>query len=291
MLEERIVACQQNALVAAPSVMRRLRDRIEGDIEKSEGDVKLTILGSGTLVPSGSRNSAGYFVELPDARIMMDCGAGTVHALARYRVPWEQMTHLFISHFHVDHAGELASLFLAFRHGMETGRVDPLTIIGPAGLDRVMDGLKMAYGPKTFDVRFPLHIRNVTPGGVVDLGKDSRLLVAKTRHTAESLAIRIEEGHHAVCYTGDAAYDDELAEFFSGADLLVSECSFREPRAGVAHMSVSEVARLATRAGVRKLVVTHCYFEVNESELKQSLEREYSGEVVIGCDGLKISTE
>ena len=63
--------------------------------------MKLTILGSGTVVPSGTRNSAGYFVELPEARIMLDCGAGNLHALARYELPWQRMTHLFISHFHV----------------------------------------------------------------------------------------------------------------------------------------------------------------------------------------------
>jgi ribonuclease BN (tRNA processing enzyme) len=91
-------------------------------IEFSETIMKLTILGSAQIVPDGSRNSAGYFLELPGARVMMDCGAGTVHALARIRTPWEQMTHLFLSHFHVDHIGELASLFFAFRYGMKCER-------------------------------------------------------------------------------------------------------------------------------------------------------------------------
>ena len=50
--------------------------------------MRVTILGSGTVVPDGARNSSGYFVESGDARIMMDCGAGTVHALARYDLPW-----------------------------------------------------------------------------------------------------------------------------------------------------------------------------------------------------------
>src|SRR4029450_302390 len=102
--------------------------------------MKLTILGSGTGVPNGSRNSAGYFVEMPAARLMMDCGAGTVHSLARFGVPWEQMTHLFISHFHVDHVGELASLFFAFRHGMRKSRAAPLTLIGPPARARGVAG-------------------------------------------------------------------------------------------------------------------------------------------------------
>jgi len=250
--------------------------------------MKLTILGSGTVVPSGSRNSAGYFVELPDARVMMDCGAGTMHALARYGLPWEQITHLFISHFHVDHIGELASLFFAFRYGMKTDREDPFTIVGPIGLDRVIDGLRMAFGSKLFQAKFPVSVRMVTPGERLKLGTDSTLLVAKTPHTEESLAVRIQSGSRALCYTGDTDYSEEVARFFNKADVLISECSLREPREGVRHLSVRQAARLAAHAEVARLIVTHFYFEVNEAELKAELERDYSGEVIIGRDGLVI---
>jgi ribonuclease BN (tRNA processing enzyme) len=250
--------------------------------------MKLTILGSGTLVPSGSRNSAGYFVELPDARVMLDCGAGTVHALERYGLPWEQMTHLFISHFHVDHAGELASLLFAFRHGMKTNRVEPFTITGPRGLDRVIEGLKLAYGASLFETKFPVIVRMIDPGDSIELGSGSTLSVARTPHTRESLAVKIESGGHTLCYTGDTNYDGELARFFHKADLLISECSFREPHDGVPHLSVSEVARLAARAGVARLIVTHFYFEVDEVELKNELERGYAGEVFIGRDGMSV---
>jgi ribonuclease BN (tRNA processing enzyme) len=250
--------------------------------------MRLTILGSGTLVPSGSRNSAGYFVELPDVRIMLDCGAGTVHALERYGLPWEQMTHLFISHFHVDHAGELASLLFAFRNEMKTNRLEPFTITGPRGLDRLMEGLKLAYGASLFETRFPVNLRMIEPGEAIELGLGSTLSVAKAPHTSESLAVKIESGGKTLCYTGDTAYDDELAIFFRKADLLISECSFREPREGVPHLSVSEVAQLASRAQVARLIVTHFYFEVNEAELKNELQRGYTGEVTIGRDGLSV---
>ena len=136
--------------------------------------MKLTILGSGTLVPNGERNSAGYFVEAPDARVMMDCGAGTVHALARYGLPWELMSHLFVSHFHVDHIGELASLLFAFRHALTTTRSEPLIIVGPFGLDRVMEGLRQAYGSTLFDPKFPVEVRMIAPGERVELGPAAR---------------------------------------------------------------------------------------------------------------------
>ncbi|HSE38723.1 MAG TPA: ribonuclease Z, partial [Blastocatellia bacterium] len=165
--------------------------RTQSRVIESSKEMKLTILGSGTVVPSGSRNSAGYLVELPGARVMMDCGAGTVHALARYGLPWERMTHLFISHFHVDHVGELASLFFAFRYGMRVNRTEPFTIIGPDGLDRVMVGLRTAFGSKLFEMTFPVSVRMLTPGESVELGGGgSTLSVAKTPHTDESLAVR-----------------------------------------------------------------------------------------------------
>jgi ribonuclease BN (tRNA processing enzyme) len=250
--------------------------------------MKLTILGSGTVVPSGTRNSAGYFVELPDARVMMDCGAGTVHALARYGLPWEQMTHLFISHFHVDHVGELAALFLAFRHGMTTDRSAPFTIVGPRGLDQVMDGLKLAFGSKLFDTKFPLTVRMVSPGQHLELGGDSTLSVMKTPHTNESLAARIESRGRVLCYTGDTAYDEELTRFFLSADVLISECSFREPRKGGPHLSIGEAARLASQAGVSKLIVTHFYFDFDEAGLKNEMNAAYAGEVIVGSDGLTV---
>jgi ribonuclease BN (tRNA processing enzyme) len=250
--------------------------------------MKLTILGSGTLIPSGERNSAGYFIELPDASVMMDCGAGTVHALARYGLPWEQMTHLFISHFHVDHLGELASLFTALRYGMKADRSDPFTIVGPRGLDRVIDALKLAFGSRLFDTKFPVILRMLSHGEQIDLGGESMLSVTKTPHTSESLAVRIESGGKALCYTGDTAYVDELARFFRGADVLISECSFREPREGVPHLSISEAAQLASLAGASKLIVTHFYFDVDETALKAEVEAAYAGEVIIGSDGFSL---
>ena len=250
--------------------------------------MKLTILGSGTGVPDGARNSAGYFVEAAGARVMMDCGAGTVHALARYGVPWEQTTHLFVSHFHLDHVGELAALFFAFRHGMRAPRAEPLTIVGPHGLDRVMAGLEQAFGGNLFAPKFPVTLRMLAPGERLELAPDCALTVCKTPHTKESLAVRIECGARAMGYTGDTDYSQDVARFFSRANLLISECSFREPHPGVAHLTVKEVARMAALAEVERLVVTHFYFAVDDDELKRELQQDYSGEVLVGRDGLCI---
>lgn len=250
--------------------------------------MKLTILGSGTVVPDGARNSAGYFVESDDVSLMMDCGAGTVHALARYGCDWERMTHLYISHFHIDHIGELASLFFAFRHGMRSERKEPLTIIGPRGLDGIMEGLRQTFGEKLFSAKFPVSLNLLAPGDQVELSGRVSLAVAKTPHTDESLAVRIADGASSICYTGDTDYSESVANFFAKTSVMISECSFRERHPDVAHVTVNDVARMAALAETEQLIVTHFYFDVDEESLRREIQRDYSGEIIIGKDGFKI---
>ena len=151
-----------------------------------------------------------------------------------------------------------------------------------------MNSLKEAYGSNLFEPKFPVNLHMVAPGERVSLTRDCRLSVAKTPHTKESLAVRIESGAGAICYTGDTDYSEEVASFFNKASLMISECSFRERREGVPHVSVSDVARMASLAEAARLVVTHFYFDVDEQELKQELQNGFSGEVIIGRDGMSL---
>src|SRR5688572_837452 len=110
--------------------------------------MKLTILGSGTCVPSGKRNSSGYLVEADECLLRLDAGAGTLHALGRYNLPWEDITHQWISHFHLDHINELSAFLFALRYGRSRPRSKPLTILGPVGLEALMRNLATLYQQK-----------------------------------------------------------------------------------------------------------------------------------------------
>jgi ribonuclease BN (tRNA processing enzyme) len=248
----------------------------------------VTILGSGTGVPDGDRNSAGYFLALPSARLMLDCGAGTVHALARFKLPWQTITHLFISHFHVDHVGELASLMFAFKWGREGVRTEPLTLIGPRGLGRLVTGLNNAYDRNLLDSGFPVTVTEIAPDERFPISDNCSLSVAKTPHTSESLAVRIDAAGRSICYTGDTAYSETVSAFFKDTDLMISECSFPERRQRTAHLAIKDVARMAQLASAKSLVVTHFYFPVDERRLLDELRQDYSGEIFIGRDGMKL---
>ena len=220
--------------------------------------------------------------------MLIDCGAGAVHALSRYGVPWESMTHIALSHYHVDHAGEIAALFQGLKYGMLGPRSEPLVLMGPVGLNRVMEGLELAFGSELFAMKFPLEVKILEPGEAIAIDDDFLLKTAKTPHNEESIALRIEACRRVLCYTGDTSYSEPLAHFFSDADVLISECSFEESREGGIHLSVAEAARMASRARARKLVVTHFYFQVDEARLIARLQKHFSGEIVTGRDGAVI---
>ena len=248
--------------------------------------MRLTILGSGTATPSGRRASSGYWLDAGDARLRLDCGAGTVHAMARWGLPWEALTHQWVSHFHVDHAGELPALLFALKHGRRAPRTAPLALVGPAGLRALLDGLATAFGARLLEQEFPVELRELAPGEALALGGGATLRAARTPHTAESLAVRVEAGGRAVAYTGDtAAPGPELAAFFAGADVLLAECAFLDDPGGTPHLAADALAALAAAARVGHLVATHCTFDPEAAGLAARLARGFSGRITVARDG------
>jgi ribonuclease BN (tRNA processing enzyme) len=250
--------------------------------------VQLVVLGSGTCIPSGARSSSGYWIEEGELRLRLDCGSGSVHAMARYDLPWQRLTHQFISHFHLDHVGELPALLFAFKVGCRAGRGEPLTLLGPSGLRDLVEGWSKLYRYRLLDLSFPVAVRELSPDEAFPLGPGAVLRVAKAPHTAESLAVRIEAGGRSIAYTGDTSYSGRLVEFFDGVDLLVCECSFLRDDHGTAHLCIEEAASLASEARVRHLLASHSYFDPEAERLAERLAASYGGRVTIASDGLRI---
>ncbi len=253
--------------------------------------MKLTILGSGTSMPSALRVCSGYWVDVGPARLRLDCGAGTVHAMARSGLDWEALTHQFISHFHLDHVGELAQLLFTMKYGLTRPRTDPLRLSGPAGLRALLERVCDAYREELLTQRFPIELTELAPGEALPLGDGALLRVAKTPHTIESLACRIEHEGRSIGYTGDTGPSEELAAFFAGVDVLVAECSFLDRENASKHLTADLAADLAARAHAAHLVATHCYFDPEATHLRARLAHRFEGRITIARDGLVIEPD
>lgn len=82
---------------------------------------ELTILGSGSSVPTANRNSAAQVLNVLERHFLIDCAEATQHQLRRFHVPYNKINHIFISHLHGDHffglMGLLSTLSLQGRRG------------------------------------------------------------------------------------------------------------------------------------------------------------------------------
>lgn len=250
--------------------------------------MRLWVVGSGTLIPNPHRGSAAHWVETGRVRLLLDCGPGTLRTLARLERPWQGLTHLFITHFHTDHVGELGYLLFALKHGLDSTRIEPLTILGPRGLGTHLRSLAVAHGSHILDPGFPLKVQEFSPGEEwVDPEGVFRLVTQQTQHTENSLAVRVESRDGALGFTGDTGPDPELGHFFEGCQILLAECSHPDGQEMSTHLTPSGLAALARVADPRVLVPVHCYPTLDPGEVPSLLrEAGFGGRVLTGWDGL-----
>jgi len=245
--------------------------------------LSLVTVGTGTVAPSATRSGPAHWVERDGLRLLMDCGAGTLHQLARFGLAWESVTHVALSHFHADHCGELPALLFALRHA--TKRVEPLVVLGPAGTVRLMRSLSDAFGSWLLDPGYPIGILDVQAGEPFPLGAAATLDVHPTPHTPESVAMAVQAPEGRVVYTGDTGPCEELARWASGADLLLAECSLPDEQALDVHLTPRLAGRLARASGARRLVLTHFYPSVEAVDIGAEAATEYGGPVALARDG------
>lgn len=112
----------------------------------------ITILGTGSAIPTKDRFLSGQVVNHDEHLFLIDCGEGTQMQLRRYKKSLNRISHVFISHLHADHylglPGLLSSMDLL-------GRVTPLTIFAPKGLDEFIHfNFKISSATPRFPITF-----------------------------------------------------------------------------------------------------------------------------------------
>jgi len=252
------------------------------------GAGRFTVVGCGTVVPEADRSCSAYLVETASVRMLLDCGPGTMRALARVGADWTAITDVWISHFHTDHIGDVPGLLFSLKWGLlPESRSLPLTIWGPRGTRRVLEGFAAATGDHVLDPGFVVDVREVDAGAIQPLADGLELRTLDTPHTEESLALRLEGPGVSVTYTGDTGPAAPLGKFAAGSALFVCECSLPDELVGDNHLSPSSVARFAASAEPGRLLLTHVYPQFRAVVDVAALVRAsgYSGPLDVAVEG------
>ena len=247
--------------------------------------MRFTTLGTGTVSLSPARSCAGYLLEADDLQLLIDCGSGITRRLAERGNGWQTISHVALTHFHIDHHGDLPTLIFAWKYGFLPPRSTPVEIIGPVGTAALVDRLAAAYGEWVRSPGFPLSVREITPSDVVELPGGVKLTCLPVPHTPESVAYSVVREGRRVVFTGDTGPSAELAAWAHGCDLLVAECSLPEGMSIPEHLTPEQCGDLAAGAQPKHFALTHFYPPVELVDIREIVARKYSGPVTLAHDG------
>lgn len=251
----------------------------------------VTILGSGTCVPSLNRSACSVLMEIGAEKILFDAGPGTMRRLLERGVTIFDISAIFFSHFHPDHTGELATFLFANNYPDKRRRRKPLTIAGGNGFHYFFSRLEEVYGDW---IRLdPAFFNLVELDGVrgEDFHPDAfDLSFAPMAHRPESLAYRLTSRQGvSVVYSGDTDYTENLVALAKEADLLICESSLPDENKAPGHLTPSLAGKIASRAAVRKLVLTHFYPECDQADIIGQCRKTYTGPLILAEDLMRIS--
>ncbi len=259
--------------------------------------LRLTILGSGTSVPSTTRRSPAYLLradaapDAPPLALLVDCGSGCVTSLVQAGVTLDRLGGVLLTHLHPDHTADLLPLLFALSLPVGPQRSGELPLSGPAGTAERLQKLQEVYGVWVKPRRSQLALRELADREVLELGglRVTAFAVEHMRNGTGSLAYRFELGGKVLCYSGDCSPCAGIEAAALAADLLVCECGSLEGERPVGHLTATDVGQLAVKAGCREVVLTHLYDHVVATDPVARVRAHFQGPVRLAEDGLELT--
>jgi ribonuclease BN (tRNA processing enzyme) len=220
--------------------------------------VRLTVIGSSPAWPNPGSAHSGYLLEADGSRVLLDCGPGVLARLRETAV-WPEVDAVAITHFHLDHWGDLVPWVWGTFYLNPGGPMPkPQLWVQPGGKKFLADlGERLGF-PDMFERTFEL--AEYEPDTPFAIG---RLAVTPTRvphYTLQTYAFRVQANGSVLTYSGDSAPCDELAESARDADLFVCEATLLRPELDGpprGHLTLDEAVDAYEAARAKRLLITH----------------------------------
>jgi ribonuclease BN (tRNA processing enzyme) len=237
--------------------------------------VNLTVVGCSPAWPNPGGAQSGYLVN-GSGTVLLDCGPGVLARL-RERDSWPKVDAIVITHFHLDHWGDLVpwvwgSMYLEGR-GDAPARAS--LWVPPGGIEQLEAfGARLGF-PDMFERVFGVH--EYAPGVPFVAAAHTVVATRVPHYRLDAYALRVV-GERTMTYSGDSGPSDALADAARDADLFLCEATLAQPEQGIrGHLTADEALAAHAEAGAQRLVVIH---RPDELPLPDGIER--------ACDGLEL---
>ena len=109
------------------------------------------LLGTGGMMPLPYRYLTSLYLRFEGSGLLIDCGEGTQIAAKKAGVSYKGIDTICFTHFHADHISGLPGFLLTMGNAERT---EPLTIVGPKGVERVVNALRTIAPELPFSIEF-----------------------------------------------------------------------------------------------------------------------------------------
>jgi ribonuclease BN (tRNA processing enzyme) len=278
-----------------------------------EPQSRLILLGTaGGPTPKPNRAASANAIVVGDRVYLIDAGNGAARQMVMAGLKLDQLASVFITHHHSDHNIDLgAVLLLAWSNNL----AHPIEFHGPPPIrqilrdtlsaNRVDIRVRMADEGRVDPARLARVVEHSGPG-LVFADDRVRVTSAQVVHPPfkHAFGYRFDCPDRSIVFSGDTAPSDALIALAKGADVLVHEVMYlpamekliaSEPNAPrlrehllTSHTTCEGVGKVATAAGVKKLVLSHFvpggYPFVSDEAWLQAVRPHFAGEIVVGRD-------
>lgn len=279
----------------------------------SERTFKVTLLGTGTPIPSKDRFGPSTLIEAGDQKLLIDAGRGATIRLAQLGIPLGRIDALLLTHFHSDHTVGIPDLWLTGWLESHFGtRQTAFRVIGPRGAKALMSGLQTAYAA---DIKIRMedeklrrdgiavHVEEFDRDGVVYEKDGLRVTAFEVDHgpaIKPAYGYCAEYAGRSAVLSGDTRFNENVIKHGAGADVLVHEVAIAPPdlaqrphiqRILAHHTSPEEAGKVFALTKPKLAVYTHTVFLAGKDvppasvhELIGRTRRTYAGWLEVGED-------
>lgn len=216
----------------------------------------MTVVGCSPAWPNPGGAQSGYLVESDGARLLLDCGPGVLARL-RELEDWPRVDAIAITHFHLDHWGDLVPWVWALAFGPASESPQPELWLPPRGRTVLWDLGRQLGTPDMFEQAFSVRefVRD-EPFETAGFEVVPRKVI---HYDLDAYAFRVSSNGPTLAYSGDCGPSAELVEIARDADLFLCEATLGDGQTERmrGHLSPGEAESAFTESGAKRLLLTH----------------------------------
>ena len=277
--------------------------------------VDLCLLGCGGGMPMPFRNLSSTLLNFKGRKILIGCGEGTQVSMRIVGWGFKSIDVICITHCHGDHIVGLPGLLSTIGN---SGRIEPLTIIGPEGITEAVNGLRVIAQYLPFEINIienPKEVNlNVSKENlkVVSKNGEIRLNFIKLDHSSPCLGYsfyfkrdrefllkkaeennvpqilwsKLQKGNEDVIIYGGKEYIKEMVLGEERKGIKLSLITDIEKAVKNKHMTFAEAAKLARNGNCKELLLTHFSPAMINPKLYEDNAKDIFANTIIGEDRL-----